>query len=294
MFTKTGYMNKYAWASLVTDFASLWNALHPGLEVLLFVDQLESHMQASIVAKANIASVRFVFYPAELTHVLQPLDGLPFALLKRALLHEKAALDFAASVRGQPARGNVLDAAYEVEDRALSRASLVHEFRARGSWPFVATTILARVHQAVRRPHRTPSSFSDAVMGSAVAAASGVLAALQPRRRALRRASVKHNVVYSDRELLELDARREAEKLEKKASVQDAAERRKRRAATRKEKEKARRAAVASRWRATVAGARKRDAEKVRCGCGVGVGGGAGFVSPGLRGRARARRRKFE
>ena len=246
MFTETGYMDKVGWQTIIKHVAENWNAVHPGLELLLFVDQLESHMQANVVTAANNRSIRFVFYPAELTHVLQVLDGHPFALFKKFLGQVKAELDFSASIRAVRARGNVVDAAFDAEDRAFTQSVIVKEFAARGTWPFDAARVVHRLVQAaVGGARRAPSRDSDAVASVAVAAAAAVIDAARPRRRVVKRANVKHNKVYNDRQLLDLARLTEQAHADKKAD----AERRER---ARAERVAARSATAAARHAAAV------------------------------------------
>ena len=134
-FTESGWIDSATWILFMKDFANWWRSQYPGLKTLLVMDNLSSHNQQSIISSLDRQMFRHLFLHENTTHLFQPLDKYPFALLKRFLEEEHRKLMFNSGLRGQSMSQWLLVASVHAQDRAFTRQSIVKSFRVCGLFP---------------------------------------------------------------------------------------------------------------------------------------------------------------
>src|SRR3989338_4588250 len=119
-FTQTGFLNKDVLAAVILHFCDLWQLHNPGLEVLLFSDQLASHRDPVIVTTAFQLGVKMYSLPANCSHFIQPCDDLYFAKFKSSMATNHLDEVRCRVLRGESVAGQLIQAAYDAEVEAAS------------------------------------------------------------------------------------------------------------------------------------------------------------------------------
>jgi len=154
-WTKTGYVNGETFKLIIAKFVELWTLQQPGLDVLLFGDQLGIHRQVEVVEEALKKKVYMWSLPANTSHFLQPLDGQPFGLFKKEvtiLSDEKIVDDL---LTDHSTRDANLLAAYAAERKAFTKPVIVGAFKDVGLYPFDPERIkhLAKENTGIEEDH---------------------------------------------------------------------------------------------------------------------------------------------
>eukprot|EP00170_Pyropia_yezoensis_P003532 contig_14748_g3542 len=128
----TGYLDADVFKAVLSKVADGFHRNYPGLEALLFGDQLAAHRRADF-AKFALGLGLFLFSLSKNTsHITQPLDEAPFGSLQadRVRRNEAAVMDGMLTNTGS--KDALMLAAYEAERRAFSRPVMFGAFRRRG------------------------------------------------------------------------------------------------------------------------------------------------------------------
>jgi hypothetical protein len=89
IFNSTGNVCKDTFNCMLRIFSEAWALLNPGLRSYLWMDNLSAHDVPSAFEAALKCNVWVLFLPAGTTHIFQPLDQFPFAILKNYLRTKK-------------------------------------------------------------------------------------------------------------------------------------------------------------------------------------------------------------
>src|SRR3989338_2122426 len=157
-FSQSGYINAEIWGALIDKFCEIFNNSYPGMNALLFSDQMSSHLEQVVVADALSRNVHMWSLVANTSHWLQPLDDLPFANFKLRLTAEHSKAVFHSAIQGGSLADLLIPAAYEAESEAFTPAVITRAFENCGLFPFNETKII-HVHSEHRpvgppRPRR--------------------------------------------------------------------------------------------------------------------------------------------
>ena len=141
-YTSTGYLNSEIYENIIDFFCEKWN-LSSNKRCLLICDQLSFHKNIDILKKSLMKGVLTIFLPTSTTHFLQPLDSLPFALLKKKfrkssnkILKKKLFLD------KKTIRNDLFKACLLSEDKSFSKKIIKEAFLKTGIFPFSRERIL--------------------------------------------------------------------------------------------------------------------------------------------------------
>jgi hypothetical protein len=241
-------------------FASVWHERHPGLDVFLFTDQLGSHLQPAVVAKALTNGIYCRYFVANTSHFAQPLDGLPFAQLHSRLSRAVAEYVDKSIFRHEDHKAALFTATWAATRQALTRDVITAEFVRRGLFPIAPHVIRANVQLAVVGCTPTVPTAAH----RAKAAALAVIGSAPNYTLPVRRVRVRKSQVYTGEELIANDEeqrRLAAEAAAKKANAKRVAAD-KRAAAT--EAQKRKRDELVVKQAESVAAKRARADEKVR------------------------------
>jgi hypothetical protein len=135
-FSESGYINQQIWGTVMLLFCERFNLLHPGMNAVLFSDQLASHLNPVVVGMAYQQHVHMWSLVANSSHFLQPLDDLPFGAFKKytAAIHNDRS--FKAKLLGESGANLLLEAAYEAEVLAFTKPIITGGFARTGLFPF--------------------------------------------------------------------------------------------------------------------------------------------------------------
>lgn len=231
VWNDSGYLDAAVFKSVLVKVAEEFHAKYPGLQALLYGDQLAAHRRADTVEFALGLGLFLYSLPKYTSHITQPLDEAPFAALQadRRRRNEAAVMD--GMLTNTDTRDALLMAAYEAERRAFSRPVIIGAFRRRGLWPFNADLMQVNV-----RANLGLVETGQTAIEAARHAASEVIQAAQERVDDARagsskgKARVARGVVHSPFLLLQQHRQMEeqaAKEGEAKVARQEERERRK-------------------------------------------------------------------
>jgi DDE superfamily endonuclease len=137
--TKTGYMNKKVWHSILLQFQKQWKTLYPDLHCILYMDNCSSHrsdvdIDVDSILALNLAhkGIHSFFLPPNTTAWLQPLDDVCFGNFKTMLGREHADLCFEAAVASDFDYRLTLDDAIRIESLSFSGPTIRKSWYATG------------------------------------------------------------------------------------------------------------------------------------------------------------------
>ena len=135
-----------------------WNKHRPGLDAIVYCDNLAVHRQPTHLQWAKDHHVNFNFLPPHTSHFLQPLDDLLFAVYKSQLNLLARRLNSALSMKADDEdelSNAMLSAAHHIAiSKAFSKKRIIKSFDNTGIFPFNKEKILARAHQNIGAPDK--------------------------------------------------------------------------------------------------------------------------------------------
>lgn len=149
--TESGFMNSMVWMECLEIFINLTRPLQsrPDEPILLLADGASSHSKEASAMMLQPHNIDIVFFPANTSNFIQPLDGYPFAIFKvkfgsvlRQLKLSSALMD------GGKMTANLPHLAYICEKDAMTPDSIRKSFRERGIVPYDFTKIITNFEAA--------------------------------------------------------------------------------------------------------------------------------------------------
>ena len=227
-FSQSGYINAEIWGALIDKFCEIFNNSYPGMNALLFSDQMSSHLEPVVVADALSRNVHMWSLVANTSHWLQPLDDLPFANFKLRLTAEHSKAVFHSAIQGGSLADLLIPAAYEAESEAFTPAVITRAFENCGLFPFNETKIMDRFIQNTGLLARHGLEDGARAAASAIIQESIAEGQKEGRRKLVKgKAVVRKNAVFSPEGLLVAHAERERAEAAALKAKQEEAERRK-------------------------------------------------------------------
>ena len=214
--SKTGYVTKEAWASIMDKFVEVWKERYPGLDCRVWMDNLASHTDEHVVVKAHLQGVHCWFLPKNTTHFTQPLDNLVFAKFKNWIEKKVAERRVASALVGPTTDHHILADVWAAEKKALTTAVITKSFRQTALVPFNAARVLERARDNLRQQNEiqvpalvAADEYEGAVTAAATHALQGLLNASQHAPTTpTRRATVVPAQVYTSHEIVALQRQR--------------------------------------------------------------------------------------
>jgi len=230
LFTETSYLNDQAWNAIMDYYCSLTQERYHGVDSLLLLDKLGAHMQPTTVQKCRKKGIHTIFFPANASHFIQPLDDLCFTNFKRVLYSMTENYIQAAIFQDKSLVNLLLEVAPNAEEKAFTQNIILSSFRNTGIWPFDSKLIL---HRAELNAPLTIVSHNDSILSIEDRAKQATLQALESytsqtnKRKQQRQVSAnkkhKKNQIFTSYQLLlweeeiqEENRKKEEEKQEKK------------------------------------------------------------------------------
>jgi len=152
IYNDTGNANRETWKTISLTFSERWHLIHPGLRCYVWQDNLKAHLQNDVLLQIFELGVMALFLHPNTTHLFQPLDQHPFALLKRFLAAEKRA-SYLRQVLGGNGKGwgtdGAAQCAIQAIEHALSSSAIVASFKECGLVPFDQNHIMDLIKENV-------------------------------------------------------------------------------------------------------------------------------------------------
>ena len=193
-----GFLDAGIFKEVLAKVAEVFHARYPGIQALLFQDQLAAHRRADIVEYALRLGIFLFSLSKNMSHITQTLDQAPFGTMQaeKVRRNEKAVMD--VMLRKKNTRDTWLLAAYAAERRAFTGPIIRGSFRRRGLWPSEQELMKANVRAnlglvdigetAIEAAHHAAPEVCMAAQGRVNEARAGSLSG---------RAVVKRGVVHS-------------------------------------------------------------------------------------------------
>jgi Tc5 transposase DNA-binding domain/DDE superfamily endonuclease len=174
-----GYTNQIIGTQFVAKLDEKTKELANGRTRLLHVDGHNSHLSCDLLDNAVDSNIEILGYPPHMTHLLQGLDVVSFAILKR--LFYDAATEFHATTGKEPKKDNIIDLLIEPIKGTFTPSNIEAAWRATGLRPIdrhiIPTQVLRSASPSVR-----PSAFPGTVLASPIA---NVVVAMRKQVQAL-------------------------------------------------------------------------------------------------------------
>lgn len=257
-------MTNELWANIMDVFLDILKARDPGLEQVIYLDRLGSHLQASVAAKCLKHQLWTIWFPPDTSEFLQPADAYQFGAFHHELNLVGERFQLSELAKDRSVHEVVLEFLQEALLRAISLDVVRAGFADTGIWPFNKTKILENANKflsAVAAVEALPPV--PPVIAEATAATLQVLERARPKRKNRHlHANIERSKVYLVDALIDADRRqREEAARQELAKEQRRRERDQERARKAREKEQAKEATAARRL-AQRAEKERREAQK--------------------------------
>jgi hypothetical protein len=200
IFNLTGNVCTDTFAAMIRVVSDAWKLERPGLRHYLWLDNLQPHCEPSTLLYALERNIVVLFLPKCTTHLFQPLDQYPFALLKRFIADErrKKGLEELLSGSNVSFTNDVaVQAAINYFSTWLAPNVVVKSFYDCGLHPFDAAKIMKLARENVGA-HEEPTLKSEVV--AAVSTLREMLSPPRPIKKL--RLNVEKDVVYTSVQLI--------------------------------------------------------------------------------------------
>jgi len=200
IFNKTGNVCTSAFAAMVRVVADAWKLESPGLRHYVWLDNLQAHCEPTTLLYALERDIVVLFLPKCTTHLFQPLDQFPFALLKKYIadVRRKKALEALLSGNsGRLTNDDAVQSAIDYFSVWLAPSVIIRSFRECGLYAFNAPKILKLARENI--------GFVEAptLNSEVVAVVSTLREMLSPPRPAKKlKLNVEKDVAYTSAQLI--------------------------------------------------------------------------------------------
>lgn len=156
--SESGYVTTELWSEILNLFCQVWedNNLH-GLKCNLLLDNLAVHRNVGVMLRCATRNVVTWFMPPHTSHFLQPLDNLPFAMLKRKIRSaSQGDGDWRHLCNVKSSTFNVVATAADALKEVFTVETIRHAFKSTGIWPF-SPAVVARNAEAFSCSPQNPA-----------------------------------------------------------------------------------------------------------------------------------------
>lgn len=258
-WTRCGRMTDELWENVMDEFLDLLEQRDPGLEQVIYLDRLGSHLQPAVAAKCLTRQLWTLWFPPDTSEFLQPADAYQFGAFHHEL--NLAGERFHLSALAQRAKPH--EVVLQFLEPALLRATAQKVVRAgfaeTGIWPFDKDKILQNGHKFLSAAAVAEGlSPVPPVVAEATAATMQVLESERPPKKARHlHARVERSKIYTAPALLAADQKRREAAAQQELEKEERRRKRAAEQAARAHKKQVEKEAAAARRRA-----REREKEK--------------------------------
>ena len=162
-YTDKGSMTQKLWSALITQLMKLVNETRTDLPVLLLCDHPTVHDDPALWKRLHDENTTMLFFPHNSSHILQPLDGAPFAEFKRVarLLQQDIVAERILTDEQQSELRSYVE---EAEEQAFRRNTIIAGFVDRGIFPFAPEKIEANMKKILPPPDSSTPGPQDSLL----------------------------------------------------------------------------------------------------------------------------------
>jgi rubrerythrin len=212
MFTDTGYLDTESWKVIIKYYNSLTQRLWPGVHNLLLLDKLSIHMQADLVKQCLENGVHTLFFPANTSHFIQPLDNVMFTNFKKVFYKEVADWMSKSVLHHKKLITALIAVAPVAELKAFTPTVIKSSFSNTGIYPWNSKLILQHATLNNVEEKESVKNSTLSVADEARKAAMLVLEETMPEKKVKQlKVRVTKNQLYTSQDLIDWDEKRQLE-----------------------------------------------------------------------------------
>ena len=212
----TGYMNKELWVSLVELLVTEVRKGGREVPLLILADRASVHDVPELLSSLLAQNVHILYFPHNTSHILQPLDGAPFAVYKRTCrrLMASKAINTATHLGSPIGSVNVVEAA---EELTFMSNAIRAGFSSRGIFPYDRSLVMKNVEAALPPLVSEPSDRLPVLAEEANAVLHSLVSDYTPQKDLARIKVILDRAFMTSEEIIELAKQKEEEKKQKQA-----------------------------------------------------------------------------
>jgi len=140
--TEKGFMNQQLFSLVLNHLVDLVDIQRGNLPILLFADRPGCHDSLELVKTLFNRNTHLIWFPANTSQFLQPLDGTPYATMKKNIRKDRDDEMLKRSVTGDSLNQIVAEISPYTERESFTKDVVLSGFVDRGIWPFNPSLIL--------------------------------------------------------------------------------------------------------------------------------------------------------
>jgi hypothetical protein len=220
--TENGYVTSELWLDCCRVLGEIIKSTRGEHEALLLFDRHAAHLKLQSLLKLHEYGIRGMIVPPHLTHLLQPLDDVPFANFKAKMAHLRAAavcsMILARTKPKQVYQRTVVQAFMESFTPNVIKAA----WNNTGLWPYDRNKILQKITKTAEpTPDVLPTSSQMDSLDELSSAFIDRVGLNQPFMTNRRSSLSEKNKLYTTDQLVEFEEAKEAERQEKETQKQE-------------------------------------------------------------------------
>jgi hypothetical protein len=197
--------------------AEILKPIRRGDPALILFDRHSAHLKTEAILKLVENDIEPVFVPPHMTHILQPLDNVPFAVFKKKLAAEKTKFVASAIFNRQMPTDVLQQTVVKAFTESFNEKVISRAWSDTGLSPFDENLIIQRAKQVCPPPEEEVTKSLDQAstpheIMRAVQAVPGFHKPIQPKRKSV--IKVK-NKLYTGSDLLKYEEEQRAAAQEK-------------------------------------------------------------------------------
>ena len=149
--TPGGYMNCEAWnevLKILVELVGQRQGLGKDKPAALFLDGCSSHRKEDTMTLLKANNILPIYFPSNTSHILQPLDGAPFANYKNRVTSLSRSASLAESIGASQQKMTDLITSIQAHEEAVTPEVVRAGFKKRGIWPWDPEIALANAVSA--------------------------------------------------------------------------------------------------------------------------------------------------
>jgi len=140
--TKKGFMTQELFLLALHRLVDMVDVQRADTPIVIFADRPNCHNSMQVIKELFDRDAHIIWFPANTSHVLQPLDGSPFATFKSKLKKNRDDETLSRAIQGKSQNQIVAEISPRTEREAFKPGVIISGFRDRGIWPFNGALIL--------------------------------------------------------------------------------------------------------------------------------------------------------
>lgn len=142
--TSKGFMTQVLFDAVLQKLISLIDLERRDLPVAIFADRPACHDSFITIRSLYEQNVHLLWFVADTSQVFQPLDGTPYAVMKKKLKKARDDEYLRRTITGEDMSQVIAEISPFVERESFTHEVVVSGFKDRGIWPFDKELVMER------------------------------------------------------------------------------------------------------------------------------------------------------